>query len=61
MSAPEQAKPLGLKGWENKSQGQTKVKCQGCTLHGKLGDLLSVDDDETLWCPQCRSSAWIWG
>jgi hypothetical protein len=71
MSAPKHAKPIGLDGFSDvktgkpKSKSQMKklrFKCQSCGYIGHVGKLLGVDPDEntTLWCPRCRTSAWEW-
>ena len=35
-----------------------KIEC-GCGFRGRLGDLLANDDD-TMWCPRCGSSGWMY-
>jgi hypothetical protein len=65
MSAPGNAKPLGTGGWDNedgtimtdKEVKKIKVVCQ-CGWKGHAGQLLGVDDEDTLWCPRCRTIGW---
>jgi len=68
MSAPKEAQPVGSEGWQDQ-QGRTisdkeferhpdfKIKCS-CGFRGHAGQLLGVDDEETLWCPRCKGSGW---
>ncbi len=57
MSAPKDAYRIGdyfistpLK-WE--------VHCP-CGWHGTVDDLLGVDYNNTLWCPQCQGTGWVY-
>lgn len=68
MSAPSNAEPLGLKGWVGKNgQVVSEEKARRlsprcwctCGWHGQQYELLAVDEEETLWCPQCRTAAWM--
>jgi len=36
-----------------------RVECC-CGWKGVVDDLLGVDDEETLWCPQCRTTGWVY-
>jgi hypothetical protein len=60
MSAPDHAKPLGKDGWDCPIHKLPRFKCQVCGYIGKITKLLGVDPDEnsTLWCPHCKTSAW---
>lgn len=70
MSAPNHAKALGLANWrDEKGKDMTsqkarkklpKVKCQGCGWSGGIWELLAVDEEETMWCPLCKTSGWIY-
>ena len=31
-----------------------------CGYQGIAPELLVEEDDTTLWCPQCRTTGWIW-
>jgi len=68
MSAPEHAKPVGTGGWRNaddsllskeevEADPAFQVICQ-CGWKGHVGQLLGVDEEDTLWCPQCRTIGW---
>jgi hypothetical protein len=68
MSAPKDAKPLGAGGWRNEDDSLMteeevradpafRVVCR-CGWKGHMADLLAVDEEDTLWCPQCRTIAW---
>ena len=59
MSAPKHAVPLREENpdWSNV---KATITCQGCGWHGEVADLLCVDKSETLWCPQCRTSGWVY-
>ena len=75
MGAPQNAKPLGCKGWIDKVTGEEMpedkvrkvmpgVHCDGCGWRGSVVDLLEDPDDSdprsTMWCPQCGSTGWIY-
>ena len=69
MSAPDNAKPLGTDGWEVAGEKLTPeealrnlptVTCEGCGWKGHVTELVAVPDEETLWCPQCGGSCWIY-
>ena len=64
--------PIGYDGWKNKdgtfkTEAQAKkraakhwrVKCD-CGWRGDIGELLGCDETETMKCPQCTSSGWIY-
>lgn len=53
MSAPVHAEPLG-------GGAEIPVECEGCGWEGTVDELLCVDDEETLWCPQCGTSGWVY-
>lgn len=61
MSAPKDAKRLDAHASAEKKKDYKleRVKCS-CSWSGHLGELLCEEqgDDETLWCPQCRTSGW---
>jgi len=68
MSAPKNAKPIGADGWQDadgnlmtvgRVKKEMRVTCF-CGFKGHIGQLLCSkdDDEETLWCPQCRTSGW---
>ncbi len=68
MSAPDNAKPLGYAGWldaDNKPLTKEQVKADpmfrvrcSCGWKGHVGQLLAVDEEDTMWCPQCQSIGW---
>jgi len=66
--APEEATPIGASAWKDekgrtiseqefKNHPDFKVRCD-CGFRGHAGQLLGVDDEETLWCPRCKCSGW---
>jgi len=62
MSAPETAYPIGpvlydSEGREVSRRKQANVVCT-CSWRGKFGDLLGTNNEETLWCPQCKTTGW---
>lgn len=62
MSAPDHAEAIGefeIKPGDDPVPG---FRCEACGYRGEHSELLGVDPEEntTLWCPVCRSSAWIW-
>lgn len=56
MSTPKDAYRIG--DYLTKSI-KIKVECH-CGWHGIVDDLLGSDDEDTLWCPQCGTSGWIY-
>lgn len=60
MSAPDHAIPLSEENpnWK-KEKGFPDFKCP-CGYEGRGHELLCVDESETLWCPVCRTSGWVW-
>jgi len=67
MSAPKHAEPLGLDGWIDQKTGKEcdksdfpKVKCE-CGFRGGVWELLGVDEEDTMWCPRCRTAGgWMY-
>lgn len=61
MGAPEHAISLAEENpdWAKGSSKKTRVTCQGCGWKGKMYQLLCIDEETTLWCPQCGTAAWI--
>lgn len=59
MSAPENAQPIAPKNLDVDGNELGSYSCECCGAEGRLGDLLGVDDDDTLWCPVCRTSSVI--
>ena len=59
MSAPDNAIPLKEENpdWAGQLPG---FHCPACNYSGMGEELLCTDDDDTLWCPMCRTSGWIW-
>jgi hypothetical protein len=58
MAAPDDAITL----WQENENWKTNhwaATCE-CGWHGSSFELLCHADNETLWCPQCRTAAWIW-
>lgn len=67
MSAPANAYPIGKPARDSgdpkeiaKLKELPNFKCGGCGHVGRGEDLLGVDDENTLWCPQCRGATWYW-
>ena len=60
MSASDHAVPLYEENAESKTAGLSDFKCLGCGYKGKAGELLCVKEEDTLWCPICRTSGWVW-
>jgi len=58
MSAPDNAISLAEEN-PNWKKRHLKFKCS-CGYIGHMSELLCVDDDETRWCPICRTSGWVW-
>lgn len=66
MSAPDNAITLeeetDPKWWAENTLKNQWFTCEGCGYNGKAGELL-VDpsgDNDTMWCPQCTTAAWVW-
>lgn len=70
MSAGPNAKPLGFKNWQldGKELSEEEAKetarlwvfdCE-CGYVGSVNELLAEDDNDTLYCPKCRTAAWFW-
>ncbi len=64
MSAPDNAITLREDVKFNPIEGdesllETSVKCV-CGFKGNAGDLLCTQEETTMWCPQCKTSAWQW-
>jgi hypothetical protein len=59
MSAPNNADRIGKDNKDTKGRDCGHFTCQCCGFTGEICELLGVDqdDDPTLWCPQCRTSA----
>lgn len=59
MSAPDYAEPIGK---PDDGSALPDFHCECCGYEGNGSELLGVDpeEDSTLWCPQCTSSAWVW-
>ncbi len=59
MSAPDYAEPIGE---PEDGPPLPDFECECCGCEGNGSELLGVDpeEDSTLWCPQCGSSAWVW-
>jgi hypothetical protein len=66
MSACQHAKPLGKDGWQDSNGNPSEapvvdVQCS-CGFEGDVTELLECKEekecDETLWCPQCKTSGW---
>jgi hypothetical protein len=55
MSAPNNAKPVG----KFDGADQVRVECL-CGWTGMIEELLGVDDEDTLWCPQCHRATWFY-
>lgn len=65
MSAGPDAKPLGEKGWtDDKGKPISPEKLPSftcdCGYQGMASELLAEEDNDTLYCPQCTTAAWIW-
>lgn len=67
MSAPDNAitiKEEAKRYWRHPSPSvlAMEIKCEGCSWEGQFGELLcdSNTNNDTTWCPQCKTAAWIW-
>lgn len=61
-----EGKPLGHGGFvqEGKPVSAKEMKkitlsCE-CGFHGSVGELLVIDDDAGMFCPNCGSPGWIY-
>ena len=61
MSAPDNAHTLRDEGYykDDVFLDNDLIICD-CGYEGTAGGLLCVDDEETLWCPQCKTAGWQW-
>lgn len=66
MIARRGLKPIGLTGWirfgkdvpeDEVKTNLPRVKCD-CGWCGGIWELLEYEGEDTIWCPQCRSSCW---
>jgi hypothetical protein len=59
-SAPASARSLreDSPGWANLKAGAW-FRCD-CGRIGHISELLYVDNETTLWCPQCKEDDWNW-
>ena len=55
-SAPEHAYVIAPDNRCDDGRLLPRVKCK-CGWKGRAGQLLGVDENDTMWCPQCRT----WG
>lgn len=60
FNAPENARPLkeDSPGWADLKAGAW-FKC-ACGRIGHISELLFVNSETTMWCPQCRQDNWSW-
>jgi hypothetical protein len=60
MSAPANARPLkeDAPGWADLKAGAW-FKC-ACGRIGHISELLFVNNETTMWCPQCEKDDWNW-
>ena len=59
MSAGKNAIPL-IEENPNWKDDLPSFTCNGCGYTGKGHELLCEEDNETLYCPQCETAAWVW-
>jgi hypothetical protein len=59
MSAGPDAIPMWQENAKWKQNAKEPVQCYGCEWKGQAYDLLCEADSQTLWCPQCRSTNWV--
>ncbi len=57
MSASDKAKPIGREMFGNDEP--PGVHCI-CGYRGSADELLEEEDEETLYCPICRTASWEW-
>ena len=59
MSAGNKAIPLIKENpeWKDKLPSFT---CESCGYQGNGHELLCEEDETTLYCPVCRTAAWVW-
>lgn len=50
-------KPIAPNNKDADGKEMGDFKCLGCQYEGQMGELLGEDDDETLRCPICETSA----
>lgn len=67
MAAPDHAYPIGKPARDGGKpeeiaavESLPEFQCLGCNHVGKGEHLLGVNDEETMWCPRCRTSGWVW-
>lgn len=66
MSAPNDAITLeeyaDHADWGMANAKHLTFECTGCGYKGAAGELLTEPEgsNQTLWCPQCRTSGWVW-
>jgi hypothetical protein len=63
MSAPQNAIPLVKENpdWIKKDPSWKFVCCdETCGHVGHASQLLCVPDNETMWCPICKTIDWVW-
>lgn len=59
MSAGPNAIPLSKENPEWLKRTNSFI-CNNCGYKGIVYELLCEEDDDTLWCPQCRLADWGW-
>ena len=64
MGAPDGAVPIGNgfvdEGGVPVDLSVYGVGCVGCGWVGSFDELVGVDDEDTLWCPRCGCSGWVY-
>ena len=58
MSAGKNAIPLYSENPEWMNELPTFICI--CGFRGKGHELLCENDDDTLWCPSCKTAVWAW-
>ena len=59
MPAPDHAKTL-LSVNNTWQESKLKYKCTNCGHRGHVSELLCVEEEKTLWCPECLTANTEW-
>lgn len=59
MSAGKDAIPMWKENIAWKKSAPEPVTCWGCNWKGPAYELLVEPDNQTMYCPQCGTSGWV--